>query len=50
MDRHEHWRRAAPLERLSDGPLAVKIDGRQIALFRAGDTVHACNNRCPHEG
>jgi nitrite reductase/ring-hydroxylating ferredoxin subunit len=45
------WTRAAELSRLeATGPIAVKIEGRQIALFRQGDTVRACNNRCPHEG
>jgi nitrite reductase/ring-hydroxylating ferredoxin subunit len=46
------WQRAVPGNRLAaDGSLAVKIDGRQIALFQgAGGSVRACNNRCPHEG
>jgi len=29
----------------------VKVDGRQIAVFLNDDgTIHACDNRCPHEG
>jgi len=30
--------------------MVVKINGKQIVLFRSGDEVLACNNRCPHEG
>jgi len=45
------WISAMPLERLRrDGKVVAKLDGKQIALFAAGDTVFACNNRCPHEG
>ncbi len=35
------------------GRLLVKAAGRQIAIFLipgADDAIHACNNRCPHEG
>lgn len=47
----EDWQRAADLQRLrAQGALAVKLGGRQVALFAAGEDVHACNNRCPHEG
>ncbi len=28
----------------------AKIDGRQIAVFKVGDEILACDNRCPHEG
>ncbi len=28
----------------------VKIDDRQIAIFKIGDEILACDNRCPHEG
>ena len=28
----------------------VLVDGRQIALFRVGDDVHAIDNLCPHQG
>ncbi len=45
------WISAMPLERLRrDGKVVAKLGGKQIALFAAGDTVFACNNRCPHEG
>ena len=52
-DEHQaRWQRAVRQDKLvASGALAAKIDGRQVALFQAGDgTVHACNNRCPHEG
>jgi nitrite reductase/ring-hydroxylating ferredoxin subunit len=45
------WMSAISLEKLNQEHKAVaKIGGKQIALFAIGDEVHACNNRCPHEG
>ncbi len=39
---------------LSDIPaergLRVRAGGRDIALFRIGDTVHAMDDSCPHHG
>jgi len=32
------------------GRLVVRPGGRQIALFLAAGRLHACDNRCPHEG
>ena len=32
------------------GRLLVRPEGRQIVLFLAEGQIHACNNRCPHEG
>ena len=29
---------------------AVRVGGRQIALFNVGGTIHATENRCPHSG
>ena len=50
-DNDDGWRRAAELPRLHDkGRLTVRLGSRQIALFLVGEDVHACNNRCPHEG
>jgi nitrite reductase/ring-hydroxylating ferredoxin subunit len=52
-DAHEcgAWHDAAALDTLSRrGALAVKLHGRQIALFLHDGTPRACNNRCPHEG
>ena len=47
----ETWIRAADLDRVQPSrPIAVKLAGRQIALFVHDGQVHACNNRCPHEG
>jgi nitrite reductase/ring-hydroxylating ferredoxin subunit len=40
--RHDELRRR--------GRAVVKIGRKQIALFEIGGAVHACNNRCPHEG
>jgi nitrite reductase/ring-hydroxylating ferredoxin subunit len=28
----------------------VEVDGRTLALYRIGDSVHATNGHCPHEG
>jgi nitrite reductase/ring-hydroxylating ferredoxin subunit len=45
------WQRATTLPKLADGECKVlRVSGKQIALFRRGDTILACNNRCPHEG
>ncbi|MEP7300169.1 MAG: Rieske (2Fe-2S) protein [Caldimonas sp.] len=45
------WTRAIDLERLRPtGRATVKIGARQLAFFLHDGTVHACNNRCPHEG
>lgn len=32
------------------GRKLVKLAGREIAVFRAGDRYHAMQDRCPHEG
>ncbi len=45
------WTRAAELDRVqSSRPIAVKLRGKHIALFRHQGEILACNNRCPHEG
>jgi nitrite reductase/ring-hydroxylating ferredoxin subunit len=45
------WTDVAALADLPEsGRLVVRPEGRQIALFRVGERVLACNNRCPHEG
>ncbi len=45
------WTRAGNTERLSPShPIAVKLEGRHIALFLHEGEILACNNRCPHEG
>ena len=45
------WSRASDLDRLSaSGRATVKIGHKQLALFLHEGAVHACNNRCPHEG
>ena len=45
------WTRAIERARVTpSNPVAIKIRGRQIALFVHDGEVLACNNRCPHEG
>ena len=45
------WTKAAPLSALKEeGRLVFRKEGRQIALFDTPSGIHACNNRCPHEG
>jgi nitrite reductase/ring-hydroxylating ferredoxin subunit len=45
------WVRVADFDRLRPSrPIAVKVAGKQIALFWHEGDVYACNNRCPHEG
>src|SRR5450432_1915122 len=45
------WSRAIELDRLSaSGRATVKVGAKQLALFLHQGAVHACNNRCPHEG
>ena len=45
------WSEAIALDRLrASGRASVKIGQKQLALFLHEGTVHACNNRCPHEG
>ena len=45
------WERATTLSKLDDGRCKIfRTSGKQIVLFRRGDTIYACNNRCPHEG
>jgi len=45
------WTRAVELDRLRPSrPIAVKLQGKHIALFLHQGEVLACNNRCPHEG
>jgi len=43
--------RVASLSELKKrGRLVVKPNGKQIVLFNGKSGIHACNNRCPHEG
>jgi nitrite reductase/ring-hydroxylating ferredoxin subunit len=45
------WAPAIELERLrAVGRATVKLGSKQLALFLHDGSVHACNNRCPHEG
>ena len=45
------WTRAVELDRLQPShPIAVKLQGKYVALFLHRGEILACNNRCPHEG
>lgn len=45
------WTRAVELDRLQPSrPIAVKLRGKQVALFLHQGEIFACSNRCPHEG
>ena len=45
------WTRAVELDRLQPShPIAVKLQGKHVALFLHQGEILACNNRCPHEG
>ncbi len=45
------WRDVAALADLGTaGRRVIKTEGKQILVFRSGDRILACNNRCPHEG
>ncbi len=44
-------RKVARLSELPQGSgWLVELDGREIALFREGDRVHALDAVCPHRG
>jgi len=45
------WSRAIEVGRLREsGRATVRVGTKQLALFLHDAAVHACNNRCPHEG
>ena len=47
----DNFQRAASLAELREkGRMIVKLVGKQIVLFQGAEKIHACNNRCPHEG
>ncbi len=50
-DEEAAWRRVIEIEPMREaGRASVRVDGKQLALFMHDGRVHACNNRCPHEG
>jgi len=51
MKTQEQWIRITPCENipLREGR-AVKVGGRDIAVFNLGDRFLAVDNRCPHNG
>lgn len=43
------WQRAASVADLkADTGLAAKVGGKQLAIFRVGDSVYATEGICPH--
>ncbi len=45
------WVEAIGSQELAEkGRAVVKLEGKQILLWRSGEKIYACNNRCPHEG
>ena len=45
------FKTVAALDELEeDEGKCVLVEGRQVALFRVGDAVHAIDNLCPHQG
>ena len=45
------WQTVARFDDLAPGDsLLVEFDGREVALFRDGDTVYALDDACPHAG
>ena len=47
----DDWHEALPLQRMHQvSAQVVKLQGKQIAVFMHQGQLHACNNRCPHEG
>jgi nitrite reductase/ring-hydroxylating ferredoxin subunit len=45
------WTRAVELGRVAPAhPVAIKLQGKHIALFLHQGEILACNNGCPHEG
>ena len=47
----DDWQQALPVQRMREvGAQVVKLHGKQIAVFMHQGQLHACNNRCPHEG
>lgn len=44
-----NWARAAALADLvPEEPVAIVIDGREVAVYRVADAVFATDNRCTH--
>jgi nitrite reductase (NADH) small subunit len=51
MSAQAYWHAVASLSRLaSGGSLAVRVSDVAIALFRQGETIHAVEDFCPHQG
>jgi len=46
----EFWYPAAKSKKIGRKPVAVKMVGEEIALYRDAGKVYAVHNRCPHRG
>jgi vanillate O-demethylase monooxygenase subunit len=46
----DHWHPVLKSGELGRGPAAARLAGREIVVFRAGDSVGALADRCPHRG
>ena len=44
------WYPAAKSSRIRKKPIAVKLLGEELALFRDAGKAYALHNRCPHRG
>ena len=50
QDSAGNWHYVAEFDQLKEGdPLAVEVEGHQIAIFRVGTVAYAINNICTHE-
>ncbi len=45
-----HWHAVLLSRELKDAPRAVTVCGRELVVFRVGETVGALVDRCPHRG
>jgi len=44
------WHPVASVDALGTAPLAVKVLGQDLVLWRSGDAIQAFADRCPHRG
>jgi vanillate O-demethylase monooxygenase subunit len=48
MSALDHWHPVFEASRLKAKPVAVRVADRQVVLFRAGETIGALDDCCPH--
>ncbi|TXH68342.1 MAG: nitrite reductase small subunit NirD [Thiothrix sp.] len=45
----ENWHTVASVDQIDeDQPLAVKVDGNEIGIFKVNDSFYAIEDICPH--